>query len=93
MSSLSTFAILFGLFVATSFVASQVINDDLSLFLEYVNPGWRRHRARFIPFIYSDPVPVYRVSKRSIKGEDSKLLINYLFYLNTFVYKINSSFS
>lgn len=73
MNSLSLLVLLV-LCMTTSVVVGQAINEKLSLFMEFLHPGWRKHRARYSPFAFSDPVHVWRLAKRSLSDEGEDLV-------------------
>ena len=76
-SIISLVALLFACLTVSS-VSGQVINDRLSLFFEYLSPVWRRHRARFVPYVFANPVHLFRLA-RSVDTEGSLSSIHKFF--------------
>lgn len=73
MNSISLLVLLV-LCMTTSVVVGQAINDKLSLFMEYLHPGWRKHRARYSPYAFVDPVHLWRLNKRSMSDDSEDLV-------------------
>jgi len=73
MKSLISLVALFFACLTVSSVSGQVINDRLSLFFEYLSPVWRRHRARFVPYVFANPVHLYRL-QRSVDEVDTQMV-------------------
>jgi hypothetical protein len=65
-------------------ISSQVGDPEQQSFFEYLRPFWRLHRARIRPFVFSDPVPLWRVARDTERNR-------VLFYLNFFSFYLSLS--
>ena len=36
-------------------------NERMNRYFEYVNPGWRLHRLRIRPYVFSNSDPMWRI--------------------------------
>jgi len=50
-------------------------NEELSEYFEYLDPRWRRHRARLVPWAFDTPIvqPIYR-TQRSLAESDENMV-------------------